>query len=230
MTNTWRNAGILTGALLLFIAAMVAFGVGLDEETRTAIFAESGPFETASEWFWFLLAGLCFWHLDAGARYRLALGTAAALAAMREAEWHKQFTTDSLFKTNYYEAADISLAEKIPAGIVAVAAIVLVGYLGVRAVRLLLGRHQWREPWGFVTLLGAGILPVIKVVDRLPNLLIEKADTALPGSVVAVMSTLEEGVEMVLPLIFVAAVLMYNDRLDRFGGAARPRGGGANAP
>ncbi|PWG63115.1 hypothetical protein [Sediminicurvatus halobius] len=208
MRNDRRTATILLVALAIYTAAMVTLGVFLDAGVRSRIFAESGPFETASEWFWFALAVACLWLLRATPRGGIALGLAALLAGLREAEMHKALTADSIFKTNYYLDSAAPLWEKALGGAVALGAIGLVVYLGVRAWRLLLREGNWRTPWGLVVAVGALALPVLKVIDRAPALLVQHFGLALPAAIKDVMGSVEEGVEMALPLLFLAALRM----------------------
>lgn len=73
----------------------------------------------------------------------------------------------------------------------------------------LIKRRQVVRPWGILLVVGAAMLPAVKVLDRANSLLRNKFDITLSNQVDAVVSALEEGTEMLLPLIFLVAVGLY---------------------
>ncbi|MFW6021170.1 MAG: hypothetical protein ACOCPR_03670, partial [Guyparkeria sp.] len=142
---------------------------------------------------------------------RIGMAVITAALAAREEGWHKKFTTDSLFKSNYYQMADVPMAEKLIAGAVAIGLTITLTWLLVLGGREIV-RGGWRRPWGWLAIFGVAISPILKAVDRGPSILRVRFDITLPDSIEMVMLSIEEGFEAALPLIFLIALLLY--RLD----------------
>ncbi len=195
--------------LLVYSAIVVYLGVSLPPERVEVMFSEEGWFEDLSPVFWLLLGAVLLFARPIAPGRRIGMAVIAAALAAREEGWHKKFTADSLFKTNYYEMAEVPLAEKLIAGAVALALTVLLVWLLIVGGRELFARGGWRRPWGWVTLFAVVISPVLKAVDRGPSILRVRFDIILPSDIDMVMLSLEEGMEMALPLLFLLALFLY---------------------
>lgn len=200
---------LVAAALVAYILALIPFALSLSPDAHDWMFSEAGPFERLSVLFWLVLGVFTLFRLRRAPRLALPAGVAAIILGLREAEWHKAFTTDSLLKTNYYEMPGVSLWEKVPAGLVAIAVIGLAVFMAWRGFNAVLRHGGWRTDWGATVLLAGVVLPVIKVVDRAPAILAEDYGVTIGTTLATVVSALEEGVEMVLPLLFMAAVAAY---------------------
>ncbi len=198
-------------ALAIYAVFLLILAVSLDGSTLERAFSEAGPFERLSIAFWLLLAVALLAGRRAALRHRVTLAVTACLLAAREASWHKAFTSDSLFKTNYYEDPTIPLAEKLIAGPVAMALLTLLVVVLIYGGRLLL-QGGWRRPWMRTAIFGVLITAATKVVDRAPAILAEDYGIVLPELTARIIQALEEGVEMALPPIFLVALLQYGLR------------------
>lgn len=101
MNNEQRILVATLTVLVLAILAFAVMGITLSDEQRTWLFSESRPFEIASEWLWLMLGAVCLLNSGWEWHRRGLFAAAAAMAAMREADLHKAFTTGSIFKSNY---------------------------------------------------------------------------------------------------------------------------------
>jgi len=202
-------AGLSALALLIYAACLVYLGLALSPERAEALFSESGWFEDLSPVFWLLLGSVLLFVAPIRLSRRIGMAVIAAALAAREEGWHKKFTTDSLFKSDYYQMAGVSLGEKLVAGAIVVALTVTLIWLLVVGGRELMIRGGWRRPWGWLAIFGVAISPILKVVDRGPSILRVRFDITLPDNIDMVMLSLEEGFEAVLPLIFLVALSLY---------------------
>jgi len=196
-------------ALAAATLALVVAGLTLPDETRKQIFSEAGPFEMASEGLWVLLGIACLVQSTQPWQRRLLFATAAVFLAMREADWHKAFTADSIFNSNYYLESSAPLWEKAAGGAVALSALACLLALLVLGWRSIWKARRYTEPWGKLIVLGAALLPTVKLLDRAYNVLKDDFAVTLPDQLNAVVDVLEEGVETLLPVIFLVAVRLY---------------------
>lgn len=209
-------------ALLVYSALVVYLGVSLAPERAEAMFSEAGWFEDLSPVFWLLLGAILLFAHPIALGKRIGMAVIAAALAAREEGWHKKFTTDSLFKSDYYQMAGVPLGEKLSAGAVALALTGLLIWLLVAGGRELFARGGWRRPWGWVALFAVLISPILKAVDRGPSILRVQFDVTVPSDIDMVMLSLEEGMEMALPLLFLLSLVLYladrrsNDAQARF--------------
>ncbi|MGM0516033.1 MAG: hypothetical protein ACQER6_00370, partial [Pseudomonadota bacterium] len=184
-------------------------GVSLSPERAEAMFSEKGWFENLSPVFWLLLGAVLLFARPIGLAKRIGMAVITAALAAREEGWHKKLTTDSLFKSDYYQMADVPLGERLVAGAVVLALTGLLIWLLVAGGRELFARGGWRRPWGWVALFAVLISPILKAVDRGPSILRIRFDIMLPSDIDMVMLSLEEGMEMALPLLFLLALFLY---------------------
>jgi hypothetical protein len=197
-----RADGIAVLLILLYIGLLAALPALLPEQQVLALFSETGPFEILSILTWLLAAAVVLSAFRAtGTRAGpLMFSLLFLLFAAREADWHKQFTADSLLKSNYYRHADAPMMEKLLAAIAALVFIALIVYAGFVIARFLLARGGWRSRGGLWLLAGAALVVGGKLLDRAP------AELALAGYPIGpalklYASAFEEGLEMIHPLI-----------------------------
>ena len=207
---TQRSLVLLAAATLIAYGAFLVYlGNTVTSVEAESMFGEGGWFEDVSALLWLILAVIILFARPVSLGRRLGMAVVAAALAAREEGWHKAFTADSLFKTDYYQMADVPLAEKVIAGAVAVALTVTLIWLLVAGGRQLFGQGGWRRPWGWVAMTGVAIAPVLKAVDRAPSILRQRFDWVLPEQLGTVMKALEEGFELALPLLFILALYLF---------------------
>ena len=207
---TQRSLAFVSAALLLaFGAFLVYLGSTISPAGAERMFSESGWFEDLSAVFWLGLALIVLFARPVALGKRLGMALVAAALAAREEGWHKAFTADSLFKTDYYQMSGVPLAEKAIAAMVAIGLTVTVLWLMVVGGRQLFGQGGWRRPWGWMAMGGVLIAPLLKVIDRAPSILRQRFDVILPEQMATVMKALEEGFEAALPIIFLLALFLF---------------------
>lgn len=214
-----QRAIVATTAVILVLYAilLVTLGLTLAPEQAEVIFGEEWWFEDLSAVLWLVLGTVLLFARPIGLGKRIGMAVVAAALAAREEGWHKKFTTDSLFKSDYYQMANVPMAEKLIAGAVAVGLTITLIWLLVLGGREVLARGGWRHPWGWLTLFAVAISPILKAVDRGPSILRVQFDITLSENIDMVMLALEEGMESALPVLFVVALGLY--LIDRRSGA-----------
>ena len=96
---------------------MTFYFVNQDKGFAASFFEESGPIEQVTPVLFFiasLIAGGAFMKYRVNLRFVFMF--AMALAAMRELDWHKAWTTDSVLKSRFYSSDITPLYEKIIGG------------------------------------------------------------------------------------------------------------------
>jgi hypothetical protein len=189
----------------------------LPAERADVLFGETGWFEDLSAVLWLVLGAVLLFARPIGLGKRIGMAVVAAALAAREEGWHKKFTTDNLFKSDYYQMANVPMAEKLIAGAVAVGLTITLIWLLVLGGREVFAHGGWRRPWGWLALFAVAISPILKAVDRGPSILRVQFDITLPENIDMVMLALEEGMESALPVLFLVALGLY--LIDRRSGA-----------
>jgi len=208
------------GPWLVVAFALAAMAVGLNTPVpiRPAFLQEGGPIENSTIFF-YILSALCVltlrppgWSkLDAAAVFVVLLAFAA-----READLHVALFGTSILKARFYNS--IGTLPQIAAALAVLAPIVLaLGWLARRSQRVwraALYRRRWRAATHTVL---AFVLAIVlaKTLDRLPEIL---HDTGLlrvlPTALRYVMLSLEEILELSLPILATVALLQL--RLGRY--------------
>lgn len=219
-----RSAGELTfpeltlrqlgAALGLYGLVLTALALVLTPQQAHAVFSEQGPFELLSVPLWVMLAAWCFDLARPIPRGQGVCGLLAVFAAAREADWHKAFTVDSIFKSNYYFDTPAPLAEKLPAAIVAACAFALIIHALVLGLRFLRQRQAWQQAWMGTVVLGVAGLVGVKVLDRMISLAQDWFGFHIAGLAGRLIGAWEEGFEMALPIVFGLALMQYRRMRD----------------
>lgn len=205
-----KSDALVAFLVVMYILVLAAVPSLLSAQQVKFLFSEEGPFEQLSIVTWIFAALLIPLAIRPPGKTAWLFSALFLCFAAREADWHKEFTADSLLKANYYRYTDAPADEKIIAAVFALAFIALVVYAGFVIVRFLL-RGGWRSRAGLWLLLGTALIVLGKVLDRAPAELAEAgyAIGAWAGPYTAVF---EEGLEMIHPLI-----LAWSVWLCRFG-------------
>ncbi len=208
--------------VLLLMAVFLAITPWMmSEREHRHLFSDEGAVEIISTGLWMVLAGLALVRLRPVWQLGLA-GTALALAcAAREASWHKEFTNDhTVLRPDFFLENEFGIVPKLIAGtaiLILAWSVVVVGVASYqRAVR-----DGWlRAGWVQVAAVGLGLLVVTKVIDRAPGVITKMRGVDMEYPLRGVLYALEEGFEMVLPLLFAIALFA----------APRRRGGSVRKP
>lgn len=205
-----RNAAILS--VFLFVSAfellLLAFQARFEDATLQWLYSEAGPFERLSEWFWYFAAGCAVVWLRPRGWRPVSVALFCVFGAVREADLSKAFTHDSITKINYYIEPDYPVEERLLAAGVAVMVVGVIVELLIAGVRFALREPILRRPWGAVACAFALLLVGTKVLDRSESLLEKHLGIETSATVGRSIRTLEEGMEMMLPLIVVFAIVL----------------------
>jgi len=200
-----RRLILITIALL---AALAIPGVFLPLETSSAIFSEQGAVEIMSEALWLALAVALLAYFRATPAAIVGAGLALAAAA-READWHNEFTKESVLKLSFYGSAEHDLLAQLLAGSL-VAVILLCGFVVAwRVVCLVREDPRRAPPWAGGTLVALAAMILSKCLDRAPAILRETVSIDLSERAISVLRAWEEGLEAALPLFFGVVIFSF---------------------
>ena len=203
MTDASRK---VTAALVIYSALSMAAAQFLSDGAYEIAYSESGVFEQLAMWGWLVLAIVLLVRPLPKKSTTLLVVFLCLAAFAREADWHKAFTEQSIFKLRYYTNPAAPIIERVLAGafyislliVVAIALFRLLGYFR---------EHRLRATPGQVVLLAFVVLVLTKTLDRTPAIIEESWPVKVPVIVRRHTQALEEGLEAAVPvLLFVAAL------------------------
>jgi hypothetical protein len=199
--------GLLTwGVMLTLLVCM------LDRHGFHRIFSEGGPVEAITTPLWVMLAAWCLRTAWPPNRELWTCGLIALLLAMREADWqHDPVVNMSRLKFKYYAQPLIPLQDKIFVAICTLAALAIITYGLILAVRHLLKVRSdaLRPQWAKVFLVGLIVLAGVKLLDRMINGVVDLTGHRISGLAGRLIGGYEEGFELALPLIFALSLYCY---------------------
>lgn len=214
----WSVAAVL--ALAAVVAA--AYGMLADVERAQAFLAEGGSVETLTAALYAMVAVPLFAVWGRDSRLVRLIGYACLLAAARELDLHKAFTSYSVLSLKLYFRPDVPLVERIGgAAALAVLAALLareVWLTGLPPIREMLTRPALRTP---LVTLAAGFVG-FKLVDAMPRWF-EEAGRPVSERTRVALHAVEEIGELFLPI----ATLLFAIHLGRW---LRLAGPGLSAP
>lgn len=179
------------------------------------LFSESGAFEVMSPWLWYLLVVLCLLNAEIKPDTRVFAALAAVLLGLREMDFHKRLFDISFIKTNFYRSAEIPLMDKLLGFILLLGIIFVFLVLAkklVQTVRSMKDSLNIAHFFIFLTIVCGGLS---KVLDRTTSTLKEEFGIELLKHSQVMIMTIEEGVEMLLPILLIVAVLSYRRVLNQ---------------
>lgn len=197
---------------LPLLAALFAtvLWVLLPPDQVMVVMREGGPIEGLTEKMYFLLAAALWLSPRQPGEWKVTLALTILLAAAgaRELDWHKAFTGFSVLKVSFY-LHDRPLMTKLIAFSIVGTVIAAAIYL-LRRYALALWQRFWRmEPVAWSIAIFFTTMVISKVLDRSINILDQDFGIPASASVLALVSALEETVEMALPMIAAVARWQY---------------------
>lgn len=194
-----KNMLILTA---VYVAFLLAIPIALSPEKTKWMLSETGPIEILSIFAWLVLAAqFAFSAFRPTVKWPMALLFAGFAA--READLHKAFTAEGMMKINYYTRSSAPLGEKLISGMIALVFVGVLLYSAFLFIRFLFARSAWRSQAGRWLIFAGFLFAVCKVLDRLPNILLEKHGIALPPLLDLYFASLEEGMELWVPIVLI---------------------------
>jgi hypothetical protein len=206
LTTAGRIALVLT---LVYAGFLALVANDLPTAVFRPLFSEQGPFERMSIYMWLVLGAVLLLPAGLPARLRLAMAAVSFAFAAREADLHKAYTVMSISKIKFYLSPAVPLLQKLAGGLVLLALVVALVYLALQLWRWLRGGQALHTPVGQLLLLPVLLLPASKVIDRMASVLYEDFGITLPPMVGQFVAAFEEGMELALPVLFLAALLLH---------------------
>lgn len=171
------------------------------------LYSETSAYEVFSHWLWGVLALLSLISIMP-LRLRISVAAAALLMGARELDMHKSLFSMSFIKTKFYSSADITLNEKLIGVTILILILLLAGHLLAQLLQRMKQRHL-DAPLALM-LMGFGIGLVSKVLDRFCSQMREFFIISVTNETRLMIMALEESLEMIMPVFFIMALLIYN--------------------
>ena len=192
---------LITAFSLIVFVTITAFFYVLSPENLKWVLSEAGPFEMGSALLFFVTAALGF-YLFTKVRTKLSFSFSALMiiAAMRELDWHKKWTSDSILKSRFYLSEETPVIEKI-FGIIFILTLIGAAIIVLKNIPkwLKLLKQKDMIAWGiFYAFGGLAIAKLIDSSNRLIPFILTK-DESNHFQFLA----LEEGLEFIAACCFV---------------------------
>lgn len=196
----------VSAALVVYVALSMVAAQLLSDSAYEIAYSESGVFEQLAMWGWLALA-IMFIVRPLPKKSTTLLVIFLCLAAFaREADWHKAFTEQSIFKLRYYANPAAPIVERLLAGTFYITLLIIVAITLFRSLRYF-REHGLRATPNQVLLLAFVILVLSKTLDRTPAVIEEWWPVKVPVIMRRHTQALEEGLEAAVPvLLFIAAL------------------------
>lgn len=206
MTTKHLRINLVIG--LCYIIFLLLLNAVLEPDTAAHAFSESGPFEILSFILWYLLALALVLMVRPLNRFVVFMAFLSFVAGCRELDMHNRFTQESISRISFYLNPDISWLERVSATALVLVLAGMATYCLYHFGKWLYNHPGLLHPLGQITLLGIVMVPLTKFVDRLPAYLRGFFGIAVSPEAVDIMNALEEGLEMLLPILFLQALFL----------------------
>ena len=201
--------------IALYLGICIHTALNAPASVTQYLFSESGAFEVMSPWLWYLLAVLCLLNVEIKLNTRVFTAIAATLLGLREMDFHKQVFEMSFIKTNFYRSAEIPLMDKLLGFILLLGIIFVFLVLAKKLVQTIRSMKNSLNIAHFFIFLTIACGGLSKVLDCTTSTLKEEFGIQLVPHTQIMIMTIEEGVEMLLPVLLIVAVLSYRKVLNQ---------------
>lgn len=201
--------------IALYLGICIHTALNAPASVTQYLFSESGAFEVMSPWLWYLLAVLCLLNVEIKLNTRVFTAIAATLLGLREMDFHKQVFEMSFIKTNFYRSAEIPLMDKLLGFILLIGIIFVFLVLAKKLVQTIRSMKDSLNIAHFFIFLTIACGGLSKVLDRTTSTLKDEFGIQLVPHTQIMIMTIEEGVEMLLPVLLIVAVLSYRKVLNQ---------------
>ena len=201
--------------IALYLGICIHTALNAPASVTQYLFSESGAFEVMSPWLWYLLAVLCLLNVEIKLNTRVFTAIAATLLGLREMDFHKQVFEMSFIKTNFYRSAEIPLMDKLLGFILLLGIIFVFLILAKKLVQTIRSMKDSLNIAHFFIFLTIACGGLSKVLDRTTSTLKDEFGIQLVPHTQIMIMTIEEGVEMLLPVLLIVAVLSYRKVLNQ---------------
>lgn len=201
------DPGIAVHVLLAALAGALVLWLVLPHDQVSALVEEGGPIEQPTVWL-YVLAALAAWYLHSpsdDARTTLAVSGLLLAFGARELDLHKAWNGASMLRASFF-GGEAPLDVKLAALFVLLLVARWAGYLLLRhALRIFRGVAR-RDPVATSVAVFLAALMLATLLDRSASVLAVRFDVQVGESVEVLLRTLEEVVELALPLIALLAL------------------------
>ncbi|UVB00246.1 hypothetical protein [Acinetobacter lwoffii] len=201
--------------IALYLGICIHTALNAPASVTQYLFSESGAFEVMSPWLWYLLAVLCLLNVEIKLNTRVFTAIAATLLGLREMDFHKQVFEMSFIKTNFYRSAEIPLMDKLLGFILLLGIIFVFLVLAKKLVQTIRSMKDSLNIAHFFIFLTIACGGLSKVLDRTTSTLKDEFGIQLVPHTQIMIMTIEKGVEMLLPVLLIVAVLSYRKVLNQ---------------
>ena len=210
MASGWlsRHAALAVVAACL-VAALLTW-LALPPAEVEAWMSETGPVErvTAAS---YALCAVAAWILrgrDDDWRSTLAISTVMVAFCMRELDWHKAFTGNSVLRVSWY-AGPASPQAKLVAALVLAAVLAALAWLVLRHARGLRQGWERREPVAVTVVTFIAVLVLAKTLDRSVGILVDDLHVGVPLHWKALRTAFEEWLELALSVLLLLGLFQH---------------------
>lgn len=190
---------------------------------------EGSVIERASVVLW-ILAAACLPILLRGINLAVLAGMGVCLAAAaREGDLHGGLTGLSVLKVRYYGDAAHPIWERALAGLVVVTVVACVVIVVIAVCQRAARSGWWRRTWVQLAVAVAALGVLTKVIDSAPAPIM-KAGVELPLKLREMLGSVEEHLELMLPILVIVTISVYVGSGCRKGRSVRRVAGPNTAP
>lgn len=148
---------------------------------------------------------------------RSALVVVLVYMFMREADWHKSISTQSILKSKFWLGSQIPVTDKLLAVVILLPIFCALLWLVLKRTKNFFWGLFDRQAWAISVFCFLALLCISKSIDRSLSVLAEMLYTRFPGWLIALQVSQEEFMEFMLPVLVLVAVLQYGrERMNGF--------------
>lgn len=140
---------------------------------------------------------------------RCALVVMLVYMFMREADWHKSVSSESILKSKFWLGSQIPVTDKLLAALILLPVVWMLIYFIWNYTRSFFRSLGERQGYAISILVFLVVLVVSKMIDRSLNVLTELYQMQFPDWTVAFQVSQEEFLECLLPVLIVVAFFQY---------------------
>lgn len=140
---------------------------------------------------------------------RCALAIMLAYMLMREMDWHKLVSTQSILKSKFWLGSQIPATDKLLAILILLPLVWGIVYFIWNGTRTFISGLRNRQAWSVSVLVFFAVLAISKSIDRSLNVLSELFYMHFPDWLLALQISQEEFLEFMLPVLIMVAFLQY---------------------
>jgi len=185
----------------LVFAIITALFYVLSPDSLEWVLSEAGPFEIGSALLFFITAILGFYlFTKIKTKLSFSFGALMMIAGMRELDWHKKWTSDSILKSRFYLSEETPVIEKI-FGIIFILTLTGTVVIVLKHIPKWISLLKQNDVISWGIFYAFGIMAFAKVIDgsdRLFSSLITKTENNYFQ-----FSAVEEGLEFISASCFV---------------------------